>query len=101
VLVKSLRSEIFVKFLKQLLDNPYFAKPLLENGHLSRVRNTVHHAKANKFLEGAPIMYLEFEFLVAKIIKLLENKDLEQDQRVDQFAACIARALSHIAIFEK
>jgi hypothetical protein len=70
-------------------------------GDCSTVRNSVHHAKGKKLLEGAPIIYLEFEFLVAKITMLLENEHLEHVQRIDPFAACIALALLRIALFTK
>ena len=50
---------------------------------------------------GTACIFLEFEFLVAKIKKLLENENLEQDQRIDTFAACIALAVLSIAPIEK
>jgi hypothetical protein len=99
--LETLRAEISLKHLEQLVDNPCFAESLPAKGHCSRVRNIVHHSKANKLLEGAPVIYLEFKFVIAKIKKLLKNKHLEQDQRIYPFASCIALALLHIALVEK
>ena len=74
---------------------------LPEKGQCCQVRNIVHHAKANKLLEGAPVIYLEFKFFIAKIKKLLENEYHKQDHRIGTFAACIALALLSIALFDK
>lgn len=63
--------------------------------------NNIHHVKANKLLEGTPIIVLESEIFVSQIKELLENEHLEQDQRIDSFAAFVALALLRIAVFVK
>ncbi len=99
--LEPLRAEISFKHLEQLLDNPCFAESLPEKDHCNRVRNIVHHAKADKLLEGAPVIYLEFKFFITKIKKLLKNENLEQDQRICPFAPCIVLELLRIALVEK
>ena len=93
--------EVCLKHLKELLDNSRLAQSLSEEGDCGGIWNVVHHAKPDKLLKGASVIHLEFKLVIAEIEKLLENEDLEKDQRINPLSFCIAFALLNIALVKK
>ncbi len=63
--------------------------------------NDIHHSKFGKFLQRALVVDLKFKLCTAEGEKLLENKHLEKDQRINPLTPCIALALLRIALIKK
>jgi hypothetical protein len=63
--------------------------------------NAVHHTKTDKLFKRAPVIYLEFKFLIAKVKQLLENEHLVKYQRIKPLAPCIALALMRITFVKQ
>jgi hypothetical protein len=49
----------------------------------------------------APVIHLEFKLFIAEVEKLLENEHLEKDQRINQFASCVALPLVGVALVKQ
>ena len=74
-----LRAQVFLKHLKEFLDNSRLAQSLSEEGDCGGIWNVVHHAKPDKLLKGASVIHLEFKLVNAEVEKLLENEHFEKD----------------------
>ena len=94
--LEALGAEVGLKHLEELFDNFRFAKSLSEEGDCGGIWYAVHHTKPDKLLKGAPVINLEFKLFIAEVKKLLENKHLEQYQRINPLAPCIALALLRV-----
>jgi hypothetical protein len=56
------------------------------------ISDTINHTKTDKLLKEAPVTYLEFKLLIAKVKQPPENERLEGISGSILFALCIALA---------
>ena len=99
--METLGPQVCLKHLKEFLDNSCLAQALSEEGDCGGIWNAVHHAKTDRLLKRTSVVHLEFKLVIAEVEKLLENEYLEQDQRIDPFAVCIALAILSIDLVKK
>ena len=64
--LETLRAQVFLKHLKEFLDNSRLAQSLSEEGDCGGIWNAVHHAKPDKLLKRASVIHLEFKLVNRK-----------------------------------
>ena len=62
--LETLRAQVCLKHLKEFLDNSRLAQSLSEEGDCGGIWYIIHHSRTNKLLEGATVIYLEFELFI-------------------------------------
>jgi hypothetical protein len=65
-------AEESLKHLEKSLDHSRLPQSLPEEGDCGGIWNAINPTKAYKFLQGAPVIHLEFKLLIANFKKLLE-----------------------------
>jgi hypothetical protein len=99
--LETLRAQVSLKHLKEFLDNSHPAQSFSEEGDCGGIWNVVHHTKPDKLLKGASVIHLVFKLVIIEDEKLLENKHLEKDQRINPLAPYIALPFLSISLVNK
>ena len=99
--LQTLRTQISLEHLEELLDHPRLSQSLSEEGDRGGVRNVVHHAKPDKLLKGAPVVDLKFRLFIAEIEQLLKNQHFEEDQRINPLSPSIALPLLRASLLKE
>ena len=81
--------QVSLEHLEELLDDLRLLQSLSEKSDRSCIRNAVHHAKSDKLFEGAPVIDLKFNLIIAELEQLLKNQHLEEDQRINPLSPSV------------
>ena len=67
----------------------------------AQINCRIVQTKSHKLLKRASLIHMEFKYLIAKVVMLLENDHFEQDQRINPLGPCSALQLMSVALIKQ